>query len=92
MQALDLLDHLLNFFAPALFVALCVALAARLAGTGPALVRRWWVQAAINFTVGAAALGAGLWFFGYDGKLASYGALVVGCATSQWLMMRGWRR
>jgi hypothetical protein len=34
---------------------------------------------------------AGLWFFGHDGKMASYGAMVLACATSQWVLLRGWR-
>jgi hypothetical protein len=45
-------------------------------------------QAAINFVAGALALGAGLWFFGNDGKMASYAAMVVVCATSQALVLR----
>jgi hypothetical protein len=30
----------------------------------------------------------GLVFFGRDGKMASYVAMVLLCATSQWLMLR----
>jgi hypothetical protein len=33
-----------------------------------------------------------LWVWGADGKMATYGALVLVCATSQWLMCQGWRR
>jgi hypothetical protein len=36
-------------------------------------------------------LGVGLWFFGRDGKMASYAALLVVAATSQWIGGRGWR-
>ena len=36
-------------------------------------------------------LALGLWFFGRDGKIATYSAMVLMCATSQWVMLRGWR-
>ncbi|OOG58586.1 hypothetical protein [Polaromonas sp. C04] len=92
MGPLDLLIQLLNFVAPALFVAIVTALASRLfERKGPA-VHTWWAQVAINSVVGVAALLLGLWYFGHDGKMATYAALVLGCATSQWLMVRGWRR
>lgn len=92
MAPLDLLDQLLNLLAPALFVAVVTPLAARIImRKGPAAIV-WWAQIAINLVVGAAALVLGLWYFGHDGKMASYTALVLGCATSQWLMARGWRR
>ena len=34
------------------------------------------------------ALGLGLWLFGRDGKMASYGAMVVACASTQWWAVR----
>jgi hypothetical protein len=46
-------------------------------------------MAAINFIVSVAALLLGLIVFGRDGKMASYLAMVVLCATSQWWMLRG---
>jgi hypothetical protein len=48
--------------------------------------------AAINFIVGVAVLSAGLMIFGRDGKMATYVALVLACATSQWLLAGSWRR
>jgi hypothetical protein len=92
MGPLDLLIPLLNFVAPALFVAVVVALVSRLFARKGSVALAWWAQAAINFVVGAAALLLGLWYFGHDGKMATYAALVLGCASSQWLMARGWRR
>jgi TRAP-type C4-dicarboxylate transport system permease small subunit len=92
MGPLDLLDHLLNFVAPALFVAVLLALAARV------LVRRapaslaLWKQMALNFLAGLAVLLGGLAVLGRDGKMATYAALVIVCATSQWLLLRGWRK
>jgi hypothetical protein len=91
MSALDLLNHLLNFAAPAFFVAGVLALLSgflirRNAGT-PAR----WVQFAINFLAGLAVLAGGLAWFGHDGMMATYAALVVVCGTGQWLLAQGWR-
>ncbi|MGB2880243.1 hypothetical protein [Candidatus Aalborgicola defluviihabitans] len=91
MGPLDQLIHLTNFLAPALAVALVLAI------VGP-----WFMskspsalgiitQAAINFIVGSLALALGLWFFGRDGKMASYAALLVVAASAQWAGGRGWR-
>lgn len=91
MGPLDLLNQLLNFLAPALFVAVFTSLIARIFMRKSHITMAWWSQAAINFIVGAAALLLGLWYFGHDGKMATYAALVLGCATSQWLMGRSWR-
>lgn len=92
MGPLDLLNQLLNFLAPALFVAIVTPLVARIFTRKGPVVVTCRSQIAINFVVGAATLLLGLWYFGSDGKMATYTALVLGCATSQWLMTRGWRR
>ncbi|MEO7127949.1 MAG: hypothetical protein ABI040_03655 [Rhodoferax sp.] len=88
----DLLNQLLNLLAPALFVAIVTSLGARIFIRKNRITIAWWSQVAINFVVGAAALLLGLWYFGHDGKMATYTALALGCATSQWLMGRGWRQ
>ncbi len=90
MGFLDLSYHLLGFFAPALAVALLVALAARFIVPGRTPNRAWWTQAAINFIVGALVMAAGLWHFGVDGKMASYAALIAAVASCQWACSRGW--
>jgi Mg2+/Co2+ transporter CorB len=88
MATLDLFNHLINFLAPALAVGVVLAL------VGPWFMKKspsapgLFAQSAINFVAGALALGAGLWFFGNDGKMASYGAMVVVCAISQALAVR----
>ena len=92
MGPLDLLIHLTSFTAPALAVALLVALAARFFMPKAPLARTYWAQAAINFIAGVAVLAAGLWYFGNDGKMLTYCALVLACATSQWLAGGHWRR
>jgi hypothetical protein len=91
MSALDLLIHLLNFAAPAFYVALLLALLFRLAMHGRSAAVRLWVQVAVTFAAGLAVLVAGLLYFGHDGRIATYAALVVVCGTTQWWLLRGWR-
>ncbi len=85
------LGHLFNFAAPALFLALLLALGGRLLGPKGASALAWYAQAAINSVVGCAVLLAGLWWLGRDGRMLTYAALVLACASCQWLLQRGWR-
>jgi hypothetical protein len=85
MGPLDLLNHLLNFFAPAVTVGLLLALVAPLFYRRRPAAPAWHVQAAINSVAGAIALMAGLWFFGHDGNLASYAAMLLACTVCQGL-------
>ena len=91
MGPLDLLNHLLNFLAPAVAVGLVLAVATPIFDRKKLAIRAVAVQAAINSIVGVLALALGLWFFGRDGKMASYGALVAAAAASQWWAARGRR-
>ncbi len=83
MGLLDQINHLLNFVAPALAVALV------LATFGPFIVPKrpgaqvFIAQVAINTIAGIIALLAGLWFFGHDGKMASYGAVLLLASLAQ---------
>lgn len=86
MGPLDLLNHLLNFAAPALFVALVVTLAAPWVVGRAALA--WRVQFAIQAGLGLAVLLGGLMLTGRDGRMGSYAALVLAAAACQWLMAR----
>lgn len=96
MTAYLLLNHLLNFVAPAALLALLLAAFPRLfAGffrSKRPLVPAWWAQAAINFVVGAGVLAAGLVLLGRDGKMLTYVVLVLATAGSQWLLLGGWKR
>ena len=91
MDLFDLLNHSLNFLAPALWLALLLPLTARLVLKKRPATLSLLAQAAIQFSVGALALGLGLWYFGHDGQMATYIGMVLLCASSQWLMLRGWR-
>ncbi|HET8744413.1 MAG TPA: hypothetical protein VFM98_02330 [Ramlibacter sp.] len=91
MGLFEFADHLLGFAAPALAVALLVTLAAPLVLPRSAKPVTWWARFAINSAAGLATLVAGLWYFGHDGKMATYAALVLAVATAQWLTARAWR-
>ncbi|WP_027016187.1 hypothetical protein [Comamonas composti] len=91
MDAMALANHWLNFLAPAFFMALALVLCARFFWGKSAAALYWWVQAAINMIVGSLLLLGGLWWFGSDGKMATYAALVLGMGLGQWLLSRGWR-
>jgi hypothetical protein len=85
----DILNHLLNFVAPAFAVGFLLPALARLVlhrGAGAPARSAWWVQGAVNFAVGVAVLAGGLLLFGQDGRMATYAALVLACGSSQWLM------
>ena len=89
MGPLDLLFHLMGFLAPAFFLALAVPAASRFLLRGAA--GGYWRQAAWVFASAATVLAAGLWWFGRDGKMATYAALVVAAASAQWLAARAWK-
>lgn len=91
MGPVDFLNHLFNFLAPALWVALSVTLMTRLVMRKVPVALSLWSQIAINFIASASILGLGLWYFGRDGKMVTYAAMTFICATSQWFMLRGWR-
>ena len=91
MGPLDLIIHALGFCAPALAVAALVALCARVVLPRQAGGGAWWGDAAINFVVGVLILAGGLWYFGVDGKMSSYAALVAAVASVQWARSRAWR-
>ncbi len=92
MPLLDLLIHALNFAAPAAFLAVLMPLLTKLIMRKQPPRLAAWAQMMISFAVGLAVLLAGLLIFGRDGKFATYAALVVFAATSQWVMSSGWRK
>ena len=92
MGFLDILFHLLGFAAPALALGLLLPLASRFLLSPARIVTGFWAQAAIVSASGLAVLGGGLWFFSQDGKMATYGALVVVACAVQWTLAGAWRR
>jgi hypothetical protein len=91
MGPLQFAIHFASFAAPAALVALLLAIVGRVVVPDRPAARSIWLPAAINFVAGLGVLGAGLWFFGHDGKMATYAALVLVMGTSQWLASRAWR-
>lgn len=91
MGLFDLLIHLLNFMAPAVWVAFAVSLLGRFFMKKRPVALSLSAQVAINFVVCLVALVVGLLVFERDGKMATYAAVVLLGATSQWAMLRGWR-
>ena len=84
MGFIDVFNHVINLFVPAL------ALGALAAGLSKLLWRRelaavpWRKLAAPTSTACAAVALAGLVLFGSDGRMAMYGSMVVACAITLW--------
>ena len=92
MGPLDALIHLLNFMAPALCLAVLTPSLTRIFTRKVSIAPVWWAQVAINFAFCMLMLVSGLVFFGRDGKMASYAAMVLACASSQtWMLRKAWR-
>ena len=90
MNAFDALWHILHFTAPAFAVAALLSLRGPFWGSKSVLsgfLRRF----VLNTIAALAALSLGLWFLGNDGKMLTYLAMVLACASSQWCLMRSWR-
>lgn len=84
----SLLIHLANFALPAVAVGVVLAVLAPIFARKRPSVSMVIVQAAINSIAGVAMLATGLVVFGNDGKMASYGALVLAVGTAQWWGLR----
>jgi hypothetical protein len=97
MTAYLLANHLLNFLAPAAFMALLVPGLCRLLPVlrprpgGKSALPGWRRQLVITFGVNLLVSAAGLLIFQHDGKLLTYAAMVLASAASQWVLLRGWK-
>ena len=95
MTAYLLTDHLLNFIAPAAVVALLLVLSSRVFSrfllSNRPVTQSLWAQVAIIFIINIVVLVVALVFFANDGKMATYAAIVLASALSQWVLARGWR-
>ena len=92
MGMLDGLWHLLNFFAPALATGALAAALTKLLWWRELKSVPWMRLAAWAMAVSSAVLVAGLVWTGRDGKMATYGAMVMGCALTLWWTAFGPRR
>ena len=91
MAPTDLLNHVLNWLAPALWLSVLLPLLARLVARRQRTVASYGLQVAVSFGLNCLVLGLGLWFFGHDGKMLTYAGMVLVCASNQWLLLRAWR-
>lgn len=90
MDFIDVFWHLNGFAAPAWGVGLPVGLMAWHWMGGRQAGWRWWALPLACSVAGLAALVGGLWWFGRDAKMATYGALCVVVALTAWVMT--WKR
>jgi hypothetical protein len=88
MDLLSLSVHVLNFIAPALGVAAWITLVYPLIWRHGRRWQGWKKQFVLNSLAGALMLLLGLLVFGQDGKMITYTAMVLACASSQWLLTR----
>ena len=88
MDGLSLIVHVLNFFAPAVLVAAWITLISPLIWRSSRPWKAWGSRFVLNSMSGALMLVLGLIWTGQDGKMVSYAAMVLACATSQWLLTR----
>jgi Co/Zn/Cd efflux system component len=84
MSFFDLLNHLFNFALPAIALGIMVPLFSRLIWRKTPVKRPLKSQMLITSLAGLAVLFAGLVIFSTDGKMATYGALVLVAALCQW--------
>ena len=94
MTAFLLALHLLHLtLPPVVLAALMVALAGRMPGWRgrQPWVAGWRRRWAWTFFVNLAVQLAGLGLFQADGKMATYGAMLLASALAQFVFWRGWR-
>lgn len=84
MGPLDAFWHLLNFFMPAVGVGCLGAAAVKLLWRRETAGVAWRRLAVCGTGAGAVALLAGLVLFGRDGRMATYGLLVLAVALALW--------
>ena len=92
MPTLNFLNHLLSFIAPAVFLAVVLAVGARWFWPPKKHLLPWYHMACVNVLLGMVVLALGLVLARQDGRVATYAALVFSMATCQWLMSSGWRK
>jgi glucose-6-phosphate-specific signal transduction histidine kinase len=87
---LDAVGHLVNLLLPALVLGAFAAALAKLVWRRELAGVAWRALALVSAGASACALLAGLVWFGRDGKMATYAAMVVACALALW--WRGFMR
>lgn len=88
MNFFALLAHLAGFLAPALVVGLILWLAPQWSRKGRGARGSHRIDLTVLVVAGAAVLFGGLVYFGRDGKIATYAAMVLVQGTLGWWMRR----
>ncbi|WP_325343137.1 hypothetical protein [Xylophilus sp.] len=83
--------HLLNFAAPAAWMALAMGLAGRIVFGSGKRGMGWICTSFVRFGVVLAALLGSAWVLGADGRMLGWAAAAVAAATTEWVLRRGWR-
>ena len=89
MEPLDVLWHLVNLLLPAVSLGALASAAAKLLWRRELSSLPWHRLAWPACAASAAVVLAGLWVFGRDGTMATYGGMVAACAFTLW--WRGFR-
>jgi len=84
MGPLDAAWHLLAFVAPALLLGMLAAAGAKLVWWRELAGAAWLRLARDAALANVAVLVAGLAITGHDGRMATYAAMVAGCALTLW--------
>lgn len=84
MGAIDLVNHLVNLFVPALALAAVAAALAKAVWRPALAAQRWWRLAAPAAAANVLVTAAGLAWFGRDGRMATYAAMVLVTAATLW--------
>jgi hypothetical protein len=84
MGALDVLWHVGNLFLPALLLGAVAASLAKLMWRKELAQVRWQQLAGPAALACAGTVMLGLLLFGRDGRMATYGAMVLACALTLW--------
>lgn len=88
MGFLALLNHAINFVAPAAWLALLMPLVSRIFMKKRPVAHTYKAQAAMYIVANMAVLLLGLVLFGHDGQMLTYLAMVLLSATVAWVMGR----
>lgn len=85
MSAIDWFWHIVNLIAPALWLGLGMAAWDRLAARSRTAPRRWRRGLLLDWGIGIAVLLGGLAITGHDGRMVTYGVLVLAVSARRWL-------
>ena len=84
LEPLEVLWHVLDFFAPALGLGILAATLAKLVWRSDLRPVAWLRLTLVTTLAAALALVSGLLVFGQDGRMATYGAMVLATALGLW--------